>query len=72
MRVAFVSASNGCVLKCEFTESRKSANRLPRCIIALKLSRRLCAAAGSIPPPFLDGRHSVPSTASQHVRNAII
>ena len=34
MRVAFVSAFNGCKLKCEFTESRKSANQLRRCAIA--------------------------------------
>ena len=34
MRVAFVSACNGCKLKCEFTESRKSANQLRRCAIA--------------------------------------
>ena len=29
-----MSASNGCKLKCEFTESRKSATRLRRCAIA--------------------------------------
>jgi hypothetical protein len=34
MRVAFVSECNGCKLKCEFTESRKSANQLRRCAIA--------------------------------------
>ena len=63
MRVAFVSASNGCMLKSEYTESRKSANRPRRHTIALPHSRRLCAAAGSLPPPLLDARKSVPSTA---------
>jgi hypothetical protein len=39
-----VSACNGCKLKCEFTESRKSANQLRRCAIADTL------AACSRPP----------------------
>ena len=114
MRVAFVSACNGCKLKCEFTESRKSANRLRRCAIADTLAacarpaaqshlrfsmvenrlrrsprvhmcasigvsgiarranrlrrcaiarqhaRSLCAATGTVAPPFIDGRKSVP------------
>jgi hypothetical protein len=45
------------------TESRKSTNGPRRRAIALPHSSRLCAAAGSLPPPLLDGRKSVPSTA---------
>ena len=117
MRVAFVRACNGCKLKCEFTESRKSANRLRRCAIADTLAacarpaaqshfrfsmvenrsrrsprvhmcasisvsgiarranrlrrcaiarqhaRSLCAATGTVAPPFIDGRKSVASRA---------
>ena len=117
MRVAFVSACNGCKLKCEFTESRKSANqlrrcaiadtlaacarpaaqshfrfsmvenrsrrsprvhmcasigvsgiarranRLRRCAIARQHARSLCAATGTVAPPFIDGRKSVASRA---------
>ena len=36
---------------------------LRRRAIALPHSRRLCAAAASLPPPLLDARKSVPSTA---------
>ena len=61
MRVAFVSACNGCKLKCEFTDSRKSANRLPRRAIARRHACRLCAATGTVAPPLLDGRKSVAS-----------
>ena len=122
MRVAFVSACNGCKLKCEFTESRKSANRLRRCAIADTLAacarppaqshlrfsmvenrsrrslrvhmcasigvsgiarranrlrrcaiarqhaRSLCAATGTVAPPLLDGRKSVPSRAHANIR----
>ena len=39
-----MSASNGCMLKCEFTESRKSANRLRWCAIARRHAYSLCAA----------------------------
>ena len=60
MRVAFVRACNGCKLKCEFTESRKSANRLPRRAIACAHAPSLCAAADTVAPPFIDGRKSVP------------
>ena len=110
-------ACNGCKLKCEFTESRKSANRLRRCAIADTLAacarpaaqshfrfsmvenrsrrsprvhmcasisvsgiarranrlrrcaiarqhaRSLCSATGTVAPPFIDGRKSVPSRA---------
>ena len=56
-----MSASNGCKLKCEFTESRKSATRLRRCAIARRHARSLCAATGSVAPPLLDGRESVAS-----------
>jgi hypothetical protein len=52
MRVAFVSACNGCKLKCEFTESRKSANRLRRCNVARHHAHRLRAATGTVAPPF--------------------
>ena len=52
MRVAFVSACNGCKLKCEFTEYRKSANRLRRCNVARRHARRLRAATGTVAPPF--------------------
>ena len=122
MRVAFVRACNGCKLKCEFTESRKSANRLRRCAIADTLAacarpaaqshfrfsmvenrsrrsprvhmcasisvsgiarranrlrrcaiarqhaRSLCAATGTVAPPFIDGRKSVPSRAHTNMR----
>jgi hypothetical protein len=61
MKVAFVSACNGCKLKSEY-ESRKSANRLPRCVIARRHSCRQCAATGTVAPPLLDGRKSVAST----------
>ena len=71
MRVAFVSASNGCMLKSEYTESRKSANRPRRHTIALPHSRRLCAAAGSLPPPLLDARKSVPFTARANMHASI-
>ena len=52
MRVAFVSACNGCKLKCEFTESRKTANRLRRCNVARHHAHRLRAATGTVTPPF--------------------
>ena len=52
MRVAFVSACNGCKLQCEFTESRKSANRLRRCNVARRHAHRLRAATGTVTPPF--------------------
>ncbi len=58
-----MSACNGCKLKCEFTESRKFANRLCRCAIVRRDARRLCAANGTVTPPFTDGRKSVPSRA---------
>ena len=37
------------------TESRKSANRLPRCAIARRHAPSLCAAADTVAPPFIDG-----------------
>ena len=40
----------------------RSENCLRPRAIALPHSRRLCAAAGLLPPPFLDGRKSIPST----------
>ena len=117
-----MSASNGCKLKCEFTESRKSAtrlrrcaiadtlaacarppaqshlrfsmvenrsrrsplvhmcasigvsgiarraNRLRRCAIARQHARSLCAATGTVAPPFIDGRESVASLAHTKMR----
>jgi len=63
-----VSASNGCKLKCEFTESRKSATRLRRCAIARRHARSLCAATGTVAPPFIDGRESVASLANTNMR----
>ena len=51
----------GYKLKCEFTESRKSTNRLCRCAIARRHACRLCAANGTVAPPLLDGRKSVAS-----------
>ena len=45
------------------TESRKSANRLPRCAIARRHAPSLCAASGTVAPPLLDGPKSVASTA---------
>ena len=48
-------------MKCEFTESRKSTNRLCRCAIARGHACRLCAANGTVAPPLLDGRKSVAS-----------
>jgi hypothetical protein len=63
-----VSASNGCKLKCEFTESRKSATRLRRCAIARRHARSLCAATGTVAPPFIDGRESVASLAHTNMR----
>ncbi len=68
MRVAFVSACNGCKLKWEFTESRKSANRLRRCNITHRHARRLRAATGTVAPPFIDGRKSVASLACTNMR----
>ncbi len=68
MRVAFVSACNGCKLKCEFTESRKSATRVRRCAIARRHARSLCAATGTVAPPFIDGRKSVASLAHTNMR----
>ena len=115
-------ACNGCKLKCEFTESRKSANRLRRCAIADTLAacarpaaqshfrfsmvenrsrrsprvhmcasisvsgiarranrlrrcaiarqhaRSLCAATGTVAPPFIDCRKSVASRAHINMR----
>ena len=48
-------------MKCEFTESRKSTNRLCRCASARRHACRLCAATGTVAPPLLDGRESVAS-----------
>ena len=50
-------------MQCEFTESRKSANRLRRCNITHRHARRLRAATGTVAPPFIDGRKSVASRA---------
>ena len=56
------------MLKCEYTESRKSANRLRRCAIARRHAYSLCAATGTVAPPLLDGRESVASvTPHQYV-----
>ena len=63
-----MSACNGCKLKCEFTESRKSANRLPRRAIARRHAPSLCAATGTVAPPFIDGRESVASLAHTNMR----
>ena len=63
-----MSACNGCKLKCEFTESRKSINRLCRCAIARRHARSLCAATGTVAPPFIDGRKSVASRAHTNMR----
>ena len=117
-----MSACNGCKLKWEFTESRKSANqlcrcaiadtlaacarppvqsqlrfsmvetrsrrsprvhmcasigvsgiarranRLRRCAIARQHARSLCAATGTVAPPFIDGRKSVASRARANMR----
>ena len=68
MRVAFVSACNGCKLKCEFTESRKSAYRLPRRAIASHHAPSLCAASATVASPFIDGRKSVASRAHANMR----
>ena len=40
----------------------RSANCLRRRTSPLRHSPRLCAAAGTLPPPFLDGRKSIAST----------
>jgi hypothetical protein len=40
----------------------RSANCLRRHTIARRHSRRLCAAASALPPPFLDGPKSIAST----------
>ena len=45
------------------TGDPRAANCPRRRAIALPHSRRLCAAAASLPPPLLDARKSVPSTA---------
>jgi hypothetical protein len=45
------------------TGDPRAANCPRRRAIALPHSRRLCAAAASLPPPLLDARNSVPSTA---------
>ena len=68
MRVAFVSACNGCKLQCEFTESRKSANHLRRCNITHRHAPSLCAASGTVAPPFIDGRKSVASRTHANMR----
>jgi len=44
-------------------DTQGPANGPRRRAIALRHSRRLCAAAGTLPPPLLDGRKSVLSTA---------
>ena len=58
-----MSACNGCMLNCEYTESRKSANSLPRHAIARRHARCLCAATGTVAPPLPHGRKLVASTA---------
>ena len=63
-----MSECNGCKLKCEFTEYRKSANQLRRCAIARRHARSLCAATGTVAPPFIDGRESVASLAHTNMR----
>ena len=63
MRVAFVSACNGCKLKCGCAPNLGRANRLRRCAIPRRHSPSLCAATGIVAPPLLDGRKSVSSTA---------
>jgi hypothetical protein len=50
---------------------RRSANRPRRRAVALPHSRRLCAAAGAAPSPFLDGPKSVPSTAHANMHASI-
>ena len=63
-----MSECNGCKLKCEFTESRKSATRVRRCAIARRHARSLCAATGTVAPPLIDGRKSVASLAHTNMR----
>ena len=53
------------------TGYRGSANCPRRHAIALPHSRRLCAAAGSLPPPLLDARKSVPFTARANMHASI-
>jgi hypothetical protein len=49
------------------TGDPRAANCPRRRAIALPHSRRLCAAAASLPPPLLDARKSVPSTAGANM-----
>ena len=60
-----------CVQRPTGPKSRGPATCLPRCAIAPRHSRRLCAAAGTLPPPFIDGRKSVPSTAHANMHTSI-
>ena len=55
----------------EGAEIIRSGKRLPRRAIALGHSRRPCAAARILPPPLLDGRKSVPSTAHANMHASI-
>jgi hypothetical protein len=71
MRVAFVSACSRCNLKCEFTESRQSANRLPRCAIARQHAPSLRAASSTVASPFIDARKLVPSRAHANMHATI-
>ena len=52
-------------------DTQGPANCPRRRAIALPHSRRLCAAAGSLPPPLLDARKSVPSTARANMHTSI-
>jgi hypothetical protein len=63
-----VSACNGCKMKCEFTESRKSENRLTRRAIARRHAPSLCAASAAVASPFIDGRKSFASRAHANMR----
>ena len=53
------------------TGYRGSENGPRRRAIALRHSRRPCAAARILPPPLLDGRKSVPSTAHANMHASI-
>jgi len=46
----------------------RRANRLRRCAIARQHARSLCAATGTVAPPFIDGRKSVASLAHTNMR----
>ena len=70
-RRAIVTCSATMCASTGVTGYPRSASCPRRRAIALRHSRRLCAAAGTLPPPLLDGRKSVLSTAHANMHASI-